>query len=184
VLQHCVSRSYSIAHVFEEVGSGMTDTRVKMLRLFDLAVKGEIGRVVIEHKDRLARFNFNIGSSSPMGLRSSGSKTYYQSPTKRSLSRTWSASCRASPQRSTDAGQRRTAKRRRQKRYAAYLKVCISTMLVSHRFTVPLHEKQSFFPPCDLLSSQIVKNVRDHAIGIVSGWAASKYTTTLDTPSI
>jgi predicted site-specific integrase-resolvase len=60
VLQHCVSRSYSIAHVFEEVGSGMTDTRVKMLRLFDLAVKGEIGRVVIEHKDRLARFNFNI----------------------------------------------------------------------------------------------------------------------------
>jgi hypothetical protein len=63
--------------------------------------------------------------------------------------------------------------------YAAYLKVCISTMLVSHRFTVPLHEKQSFFPPCDLLSSQIVKNVRDHAIGIVSGWAASKYTTTL-----
>ena len=29
------------------------------------------------------------------------------------------------------------------------------------------------------LSSQIVKNVRDHAIGIVSGWATSKYTAKL-----
>lgn len=60
VLTHCVTKRYNVAHVFEEVGSGMTDTRAKMLRLFELAVKGEIGRVVVEHKDRLARFNFNI----------------------------------------------------------------------------------------------------------------------------
>lgn len=60
VLTHCVTKKYNVTYVFEEVGSGMTDTRVKMLRLFDLAIKGEIGRVVVEHKDRLARFNFNI----------------------------------------------------------------------------------------------------------------------------
>jgi putative resolvase len=60
VLAHCVGKKYPVTHVLEEVGSGMTDTRPKMLRLFDLAVKKEIGRVVIEHKDRLARFNFNI----------------------------------------------------------------------------------------------------------------------------
>jgi excisionase family DNA binding protein len=60
VLTYCVTKKYNVAHAFEEVGSGMTDTRAKMLRLFDLAVKGEIGRVVVEHKDRLARFNFNI----------------------------------------------------------------------------------------------------------------------------
>ena len=60
VLTHCVTKRYNVAHVFEEVGSGMTDTRAKMLRLFELAIKGEIGRVVVEHKDRLARFNFNI----------------------------------------------------------------------------------------------------------------------------
>jgi predicted site-specific integrase-resolvase len=60
VLTHCVAKKYNVAHVLEEVGSGMTDTRAKMLRLFELAVKGEIGRVVVEHKDRLARFNFNI----------------------------------------------------------------------------------------------------------------------------
>jgi excisionase family DNA binding protein len=60
VLTHCITKKYNVAHIFEEVGSGMTDTRAKMLRLFELAVKGEIGRVVVEHKDRLARFNFNI----------------------------------------------------------------------------------------------------------------------------
>ena len=60
VLTYCVTKKHVVGYVFEEVGSGMTDTRVKMLRLFDLAMKGEIGRVVVEHKDRLARFNFNI----------------------------------------------------------------------------------------------------------------------------
>ena len=60
ILEHCVKKRYVVVYVIEEVGSGMTDTRPKMLRLFELAVKGEIGRVVIEHKDRLARFNFNI----------------------------------------------------------------------------------------------------------------------------
>ena len=60
VLTYCVGEKYNVTHVFEEVGSGMTDTRVKMLKLFDLAIKGEIGRVVVEHKDRLARFNFNV----------------------------------------------------------------------------------------------------------------------------
>ena len=60
LLEYCVKQGYAVAHVMEEVGSGMTDTRPKMLRLFELAVKGELGRVVIEDKDRLARFNFNI----------------------------------------------------------------------------------------------------------------------------
>ena len=66
-----------------------------------------------------------------------------------------------------------------QAQYAAYLGVCCETMLKAHRFTVPLREKQAFFPECESLSSQIVKNVRDHAIGIVSGWVTSKYTTKL-----
>ena len=63
--------------------------------------------------------------------------------------------------------------------YASYLQTCVGVMLSAHRFTVPLREKQAFFPPCPELSSQIVKNVRDHAISVVSGWAASKYTTKL-----
>ena len=66
-----------------------------------------------------------------------------------------------------------------QEAYAAYLSVCVEAMLRAHRFTVPLREKQAFFPSCETLSSQIVKNVRDHAIGVVSGWVTSKYTVKL-----
>ena len=66
-----------------------------------------------------------------------------------------------------------------QAQYAAYLEVCVQSMLRTHRFSVALKDKQAFFPPCETLSSQIVKNVRDHAISIVSGWAAGKYTTKL-----
>ncbi len=66
-----------------------------------------------------------------------------------------------------------------QAEYAAYLEVCVQAMLATHRFTVSLREKQAFFPGCETLSSQIVKNVRDHALSIVSGWAASKYTAKL-----
>jgi Putative transposase DNA-binding domain len=63
--------------------------------------------------------------------------------------------------------------------YTAYLGVCVAAMLSAHKFSLALKDKQAFFPPCEALSSQIVKNVRDHAISIVSGWAASKYTTKL-----
>lgn len=66
-----------------------------------------------------------------------------------------------------------------QEAYSTYLGVCVQTMLEAHKFSIVLKDKQAFFPPCPELSSQIVKNVRDHAISIVSGWAASKYTTKL-----
>ena len=66
-----------------------------------------------------------------------------------------------------------------QEEYVAYLGVCVRTMLAAHKFSIALKDKQAFFPVCPVLSSQIVKNVRDHAISIVSGWAASKYTTKL-----
>jgi len=60
ILEHCARKEYRVTCVLDEVGSGMTDTRPKMLKLFDLAVKGGISRIVVEHKDRLTRFNFNI----------------------------------------------------------------------------------------------------------------------------
>jgi predicted site-specific integrase-resolvase len=60
VLEYCVKRGYHVQHILEEVGSGMNDNRPKLHRLFDLAIAGEIGRVVIEHKDRFTRFNSTI----------------------------------------------------------------------------------------------------------------------------
>ena len=64
-----------------------------------------------------------------------------------------------------------------QAEYTYYIKVCVDQMLQEHRFKMTLSEKKDFFPPCKTLSTQIVKNVQDQAISIVSGWAASKYLT-------
>ena len=66
-----------------------------------------------------------------------------------------------------------------QAEYTTYLAVCVSAMLQGRRFSLSKGERQAFFPSCSVLSSQIVKNVRAHAVAIVSGWAASKYTTKL-----
>ena len=59
--------------------------------------------------------------------------------------------------------------------YIEYLKVCVEAMLAAHRFTVAIQERRAFFPPTETLSSQIAKLAREHAIGIVSGWASSNY---------
>jgi len=66
-----------------------------------------------------------------------------------------------------------------QVKYTSYLSVCVNAMLASRKFTVLMSARQAFFPACETLSSQIVKNVRAHAVAIVSGWAASKYATTI-----
>ena len=63
--------------------------------------------------------------------------------------------------------------------YTEYLQVCVAVMITARRFRVSRSEFQAFFPRCSTLSSQIVKNVRDHAVAVISGWAASKYATTL-----
>ena len=59
--------------------------------------------------------------------------------------------------------------------YIEYLKACVEAMLAAHRFTVAIQERRAFFPPSETLSSQIAKLAREHAIGIVSGWAFSNY---------
>jgi len=59
MLDYCVSKKYAVDFIFEEVGSGMSDKRTKLLRLMDLCIAGKISKVIVEHKDRLARFNIN-----------------------------------------------------------------------------------------------------------------------------
>ncbi len=60
LLEYCALKKYDIAYVFDEVGSGMNDKRSKLKKLMTLASDGKISKVVIEHKDRLIRFNYNI----------------------------------------------------------------------------------------------------------------------------
>jgi len=60
VLECCVKKNYKVGYVLEEVSSGMNDKRSKLKCLFKLVQERKVNRVVIEHKDRLVRFMFNI----------------------------------------------------------------------------------------------------------------------------
>lgn len=60
MMEYAIAKGYIIGFVLEEVGSGMSDSRSKLLKLMQLAKEKKISKVVVEHKDRLTRFNFNI----------------------------------------------------------------------------------------------------------------------------
>ena len=59
--------------------------------------------------------------------------------------------------------------------YIDYVGTCVQHMLDARTLSLPRSAKQSFFPSSDTLSSQIIKNARDHAISIVSTWTKSVY---------
>lgn len=58
--EYCIQKKYVVEYIFEEVGSGLNDKRPKLLKMMDLAKEKKITKIVIEHKDRLIRFNKNI----------------------------------------------------------------------------------------------------------------------------
>ena len=60
LVDYCVQNKMKIEYIFEEVGSGLNDKRKKLRELFTLVSTNKISTVVIEHKDRLTRFNYNI----------------------------------------------------------------------------------------------------------------------------
>lgn len=60
VLAYCVKKEYKVVKSYEEVGSGMCDTRPKLRNLFELVKDHQIDKVIVEHKDRLTRFNFQF----------------------------------------------------------------------------------------------------------------------------
>jgi predicted site-specific integrase-resolvase len=60
VLAYCVKKKYQVVKSYEEVGSGMCDTRPKLHQMFKMVENKEVDKVIVEHKDRLTRFNFNF----------------------------------------------------------------------------------------------------------------------------
>lgn len=56
LLDYCAARGYVVAGVIKEIGSGVNDTRPKLLKLL---TDPTISLIVVEHKDRLTRFGFN-----------------------------------------------------------------------------------------------------------------------------
>ncbi len=58
--QFCAARGLVVDEWIDEVGGGLNFQRKQFLRLIDGIVADEIGTVVIAHKDRLARFGFDL----------------------------------------------------------------------------------------------------------------------------
>ena len=56
--EHCRARGYEVVAVIAEQGSGLNEKRKGLARLFKMAREGKMDLVVVEFKDRLARFGF------------------------------------------------------------------------------------------------------------------------------
>jgi predicted site-specific integrase-resolvase len=53
---YCAAKSYQVSAVVKEIGSGVNNTRPKVMKLL---TDPTLTLIVVEHKDRLTRFGFN-----------------------------------------------------------------------------------------------------------------------------
>ena len=58
LLNYCAENRLKVVGVIEDTASGVNENRRGLMKLFKLVKKGEIDTIVIEYKDRLARFGF------------------------------------------------------------------------------------------------------------------------------
>lgn len=49
-----------VTHIIKDVGSGLNDNRSGFVKLTDLVIQGKVNKLVVEHKDRLTRFQFKF----------------------------------------------------------------------------------------------------------------------------
>lgn len=57
---YCAKNKYKVSYILKDVGSGLSDTRINLQKLLKLVTGKLISKVIIEHKDRLTRFQFNL----------------------------------------------------------------------------------------------------------------------------
>lgn len=60
ISEYCAKKNYHVIQILDDVGSGMSDSRSRLKTLFGLVRDKKITKVVVEHKDRLTRFNFGV----------------------------------------------------------------------------------------------------------------------------
>ena len=58
--EYCAKKKYHVESILKDVGSGLSDSRKGLLKLLNLVVEKKICKVVIEHKDRLTRFQYGL----------------------------------------------------------------------------------------------------------------------------
>lgn len=60
LFEYCTKKKYKVGYIIKDMGSGLNDKRKGFIKLCNLVVNGKINKVVIEHKDRLTRFQYNL----------------------------------------------------------------------------------------------------------------------------
>ena len=58
LIKACNESGYRIVLDCSEIVSGLNDNRRQFFKIIDAACKGEVRKVVVEHRDRLTRFGF------------------------------------------------------------------------------------------------------------------------------
>lgn len=56
--EYCAKHNLYVEHIIKDCGSGLNDKRNGFIRLTDLVINGKINKVIIEHRDRLTRFQY------------------------------------------------------------------------------------------------------------------------------
>jgi putative resolvase len=57
---YCKNKGYDNPKEFFEIGSGLNDNRPKLHKLIGAVLKREVNHIVVEYKDRLARYGFKF----------------------------------------------------------------------------------------------------------------------------
>ena len=60
IVTYCLKKNYRLVDIIKECGSGLNEKRKGFLKILKLVSDRKIDKVVIEHKDRLTRFGFEI----------------------------------------------------------------------------------------------------------------------------
>ncbi len=58
--QFCITRGIAVDEWISEIGGGLNFMRPKFSEIFDRIIRGELSTLVIAHKDRLARFGYEL----------------------------------------------------------------------------------------------------------------------------
>lgn len=58
--EYCAKKKYKVEYIIKDMGSGINDKRKGFVKLCKLVTEKKINKIVIEHKDRLTRFQYNL----------------------------------------------------------------------------------------------------------------------------
>ena len=58
--EYCAKKGMLVTHIIKDVGSGLNDNRSGFVKLTDLIINQKVNKLVVEHKDRLTRFQFKF----------------------------------------------------------------------------------------------------------------------------